>query len=291
MFEKILLILILVLQAVFSGLIFSNSENSFNWEAFSSLIQSGILIVGFFVAYFILKKEILFKKKLDVHEKLTNMLVEGLHKSFYALSPFTMNSFFLEKSNPKDNDDYLTKSLRENSKNLSSKISSLQSDFQIFYEFFQFWKALFSEKIDRESKFLFDLETIFSEDLWEYQRKLSDYSMLSLMKNETDIEKEREDLLLLEKKLSGKSNVLANGLDKFVSDMSREVFSGLFFKDKRTEKRLFDSEIENSNDGDPRVLLTDKGLVYQLYARTAFQKEFGGFKERQSALREFLEKK
>ncbi len=80
------------------------------------------------------------------------MLVEGLHKSFYALSPFTMNSFFLEKSNPKDNDDYLTKSLRENSKNLSSKISSLQSDFQIFYEFFQFWKALFSEKIDRESR-------------------------------------------------------------------------------------------------------------------------------------------
>ncbi len=290
MFEKFLLVLILILQAIFSGLIFSNSESSFNWDAFSSLFQSFVLIFGFFVTYFILTREIFFKKKLDVHEKITNLLVDGLHKSFYALSPFVMNSFFLEKSNPKNKDDYPTKTLQQNSKELSKKISDLQADFQIFYEFFQFWKALFSEKIDRESKFLFDLETIFCEDLWKYQSKLSDYSMLSLMKDGADIEKERKELLSLEEKITGKSNALANGLDKFVSDMSREVFKGLFTKKKNVEKRLFDPEIENSNDGDPRVILTDKGFMYQLYKKTGFQREFGGFKERQQALREFLEK-
>ncbi|MDD2766610.1 MAG: hypothetical protein PHH40_02455 [Candidatus Moranbacteria bacterium] len=291
MFEKILLVLILILQAVFSGLIFSNSESSFNWDAFSSLFQSFVLIFGFFVTYFILTREISFKKKLDVHEKITNLLVDGLHKSFYALSPFVTNSFFLEKSNPKNTDDYPTETLQRNSKELSKKVSNLQADFQIFYEFFQFWKALFSEKIDRESKFLFDLEIIFAEDLLEYQRKLSSYSMLSLMKDEAIIEDERKDLLSLEEKITEKSNALANGLDKFVSDMSREVFKGLFAKKKNVEKRLFDSEIENSNDGDSRVILTEKGFVYQLYKKTDFQREFGGFKERQEELRKFLEQK
>lgn len=291
MLQTILLVLILILQAVFSGLIYANTEGSFDWSAFFSFLQVVAIVVGFFIAYDKLKKEILFKKKLEVHERITNILVDGLHKSFYDLSPFINNSYNLEKSNPKEQDDYSTKTLGENSKHLIQKISSLQSNFQIFSEFFMFWKALFSEKVDKESKFLFDLADIFMEDLWNYHRKLNDYAMLSLMKDEADIEKEKENLLSLEKQISKKSNVFANGLDKLVSDMSREVFSGLFLKNKNTESRLFDPEIENSNDGDPRIFLTDKGFKYQLYKRTDFQKEFGGFKKRRKVLRKFLEQK
>lgn len=291
MLEKILLILILILQAIFSGLIFSNSESSFNWDAFSSLFQSIILIAGFFVGYLILKKEILFKQKLEVHGKLTSVLVEKLSRSLCDVSVSAMNSFFLKSSNPKDKDDYPTKNLREKNKELGKCIGGFQSDFQVFRDLFQFWKALFSEKVDREAKFLSDLEMILCEDLWKYQNKLGDYSMLSLMKDEADIERERKELLFIEENLSRKINVLANGLDKFISDISREVFSKLFVHEKSAENRLFDLEIENSNDGDPRIILTDKGFVYQLYKKTDFQREFGGFKERQQALREFLEKK
>ncbi|MGK2849106.1 MAG: hypothetical protein ACSLEX_03510 [Minisyncoccota bacterium] len=290
MFERSLLILILILQAIFSGLVFAGNESSFNWESLFSFLQIAVVVLGFFWGYYLLKKEISFKKKLEIHAKLTNMLVKGLHESFYWLAPFLMNRFFLEKSNLKDGNDYSTKSLRDNSKELGKKISDFQSDFLRFYEFFQLWKVIFSEKLDRESKFLLDLENIFCEELRTYQGKLMDYSMLSLMKDEATIEKERKELLDLEEKISRKRTALANGLDKFVSDMSREVFSGLFDRKKSVERGLFDPELENANNGDSAVILTDKGFVRQSYQKTAFQKEFGGFKERQRTLREFLEK-
>jgi hypothetical protein len=290
MFEKSLLVLILILQAIFSGLIFAGNESSFNWETLFSFLQIVIIVLGFSWGYILLTKEISFKKKLEIHEMLTSILVNGLHKSFYWLAPFLINRFFLEKSNPKDKDDYSTKSLRDNSKELGKKISDFQSDFLRFYEFFQLWKVLFSEKLDRESKFLFDLENIFCEDLYLYQGKLRDYSMLSLMKDEATIERERKELLDLEEKISRKSTTLANGLDKFVSDMSREVFSGLFDRKKSVERGLFNPELENANNGDSAVILTDKGFVCQPYKKTAFQSEFGGFKERQEKLRKFLEK-
>lgn len=290
MFEKCLLILILILQAIFSGLIFAGNENLFNWDALFSFLQIVVIVLGFSWGYILLTKEIAFKKKLEIHEKLTSMLINGLHESFYWLAPFLMNRFFLKESNPKDGNDYSTKSLKDNSKELSKKISDFQSDFQKFYEFFQLWKVLFSEKLDRKSKFLFDLENIFCEDLYIYQGKLRDYSTLSLMKDEATIERDRKELLDLEEKISRKSTTLANGLDKFVSDMSREVFSGLFDRKKILERGLFDPELENANSGDSAVILTETGFVYRPYKKTAFQSEFGGFKERQEKLRKFLEK-
>ena len=290
MIEKFLLMLILIFQAIFSGLILLGKENSFNWNIFISFLNLLVVVGGLFWGYYKLKKEILFNKKLEIHEKITNMLIGGLNKSFYDLSYSIANPLALKESNPRDKDDFYTKSLKTCSKELIQKIANLQSNFQKFYEFFQFWKALFSEKVDRELKFLFDLETIFGKDLWQYQRKLSEYSMLSLMKDVADIEKERGELLLLEEKISKKNTVLSNGLYKFVSDMSREVFSGLFVKRESIEKRLFDLEIENLNNGDLGIFLTDKGFKYQFYKKTAFQEEFGGFKEREKKLRTFLEK-
>ncbi|MFA7209372.1 MAG: hypothetical protein WC120_03720 [Parcubacteria group bacterium] len=291
MFEKSLLVLILFLQAIFSGLIFLNKETALNWNNVVSSLNLFLVIGGLLFGYYKLKKEIKFKKKLEIHGKLTSMLVQGLHKSFYALAPFVNNSFSLKKSNPKNKDDFFTNRLKENSKNLIEKISVIQSDFQVFYEFFQFWKALFSEKVDRESKFLFDLEIIFSDDLGGYQMKLSSYSMLSLMKDTAEIEKERIYLLALEEKISKESTALANGLDKFVSDMSREVFNGLYSKNKNVENRLFNLEIENSNDGDQMIILTENGFEYRACEKTSFHKKFGGFKERQEKLRNFLEQK
>lgn len=291
MIEKSLLILILILQALFTGLIISNNEHFFNWESFTSLFQSIVLVVGFFVGYFLLQKEILFNRRLQVHEKLTNMLIEGIHRSFYALSPYIFNAFAIEKSNPKNKDDYFTKQLQDHRKELIQKVSNLRSDILIFYEFFQSWKLLFSEKLHNELKFLFDLETIFGEDLWEYQMKLSDYAMLSLMKEVSEIEKEKKELLFLEERVRAKSNILANGLDKFISDMSQEVFKGLLIDRRKTESNPFSLELENLNNSDSILLLTEKGFVYEPYKKTSFQNKFGGFKERRKKLRKFLEAK
>lgn len=51
MLEKILLVLILILQAVLSGLVFAGNESSFNWETLFSFLQIVVIGLGFFIAY------------------------------------------------------------------------------------------------------------------------------------------------------------------------------------------------------------------------------------------------
>jgi hypothetical protein len=288
--EKILLILILILQVIFSGIVFAGNESSFNWDAVFSLIQVIVVICGFFWGYHLLKREISFKKRLEVHEKLTDILVKEVHESFYLLGALTSNHFSLENSNPRNKDDHQTNSLKDTSERLMKEKSNFDERFQKFSELFQCWKFLFSEKIERESKFLVDLKYIYSEDLRDYWEKLMEYSKMSLLKDDSVIAEEKKVLCNLEKKLSNKNIVLANGLDKFVADISRATFGVLLASQKDGGNRLFDLELENANDGDPMVILTEKGFVRQPYKKTRFQVEFGGFKERQQALREFLEK-
>lgn len=290
MFEKVLLLLILFLQAVFSGLIFLNKETSFNWSNFVSFLNLLFVVIGLFWGYYKLKKEIVFKKKLDVYEKITNMLVLDLHRSFYEISPHIINSFALKNSNPKKVDDFNTKNLQKTSREIIKIISNFQSNFQIFFEFFQTWKALFSKKVDYESKFLFDLETIFYKDLNDYQMKLSDYSFLGLGKSESEIEEEKSKLVNFESNLLEKSSILSNALDKFIFDMAREVFHGLYKNKPVEEKRLFESEIENMKDNDYHIFLTENGFKKEIYKQTNFQKRFGDFKQREANLREYIEK-
>lgn len=290
MFERVLLVLILFLQAVFSGLIFLNKEMSFNWGGFISILNLLLVIGGLFWGYYKLKKEIIFKKKLDVYEKITNMLVLNLHRSFYELSPYIINSFSVKNSNPKKADDYNTKNLQKTSREIIKIISNFQSNFQIFFEFFQVWKALFSKKVDYESKFLFDLETIFHKELNDYQIKLSDYSYLGLGKSELEIEEKKLKLINFESNLLEKSAILSNALDKFIFDMAREVFHGLYKNKPAEKKRLFESEIENMKDNDYHIILTENGFKKEAYRQTDFQKKFGGFKERETILEDYLRK-
>lgn len=290
MFEKMLLILILFLQAIFSGLIFLNKETSFNWSSFASFLNLLFVVIGLFWGYYKLKKEIIFKKKLDVYEKITNMLVADLHRSFYELAPFINNIYMLENSDSKKLDDYSTKDLQKTSREMIYKTSNFQTNFQVFFEFFQVWKALFSKKVDYESKFLFDLGTVFYKEVTIYQRELNDYSYLGLGKNEAELQKDKRGLIELESSLSKKSVILSNALDKFIFDMAKEVFHGLYRNKPEEKKRLFGLEIENMKDNDSHIFLTETGLKKEAYRQTDFQKQFGGFKEREASLKRYLDK-
>jgi hypothetical protein len=292
MLENFLFIVMLILQAALFGLILSNDGGVVDLSIFASVTQSLILIIGLFVGYFLLKEEIKFKKRLEVHDRVTDILINKLYRSFNVISNITDNSYYIKKSDPRKLDDYPTTYLKKRvgESGLIKEISDFQSSFLMFYEFFEFWKALFSKEIDREMKFLFDLEIILNDDLWSYQRKLSDYSLLSLTKEPKEIEKERKNLLLLGEDINRKVEVLSNGLTKFVLDISKEIFKGLFRSKKDEENRLFKLELENANNKDPLVVLTEKGFKTLPYKKTVFQEEFGESRERRKSLRIFLDK-
>jgi|GEM_PF-4364320 len=279
--QTILLFIILFLQVLFSGMVFLNNEN-INISTSLAFLNVIILLLVIFFGFHKLKKEIIFKKRIDIYEKITDSALKKVVNSFLDLTPFINNSYAIGKFNLFEKNDYFTELLRKNQKELAKNTFIFYAEVGKFFNFFKFWKAFFSEKIDNESKFLYDLVSVFYKDLLKYNDVLRD----CLFDMEKFDEKKRSNLLEIDNKVFKNSSITCNALDKFVLDMSREVFDELYNKKEST--RLFSLEIENLDNDDSLPLLTMNGIKKEKYKKTEFQIKFGGFKKRENDLCEFL---
>lgn len=287
MFDKLLLIIILFFQMILTGIIYANVETDFNFEIFFQIVQIFLIGFGFFWGYKLLKKEIQSNRRLAVYEKLSDILVEKLHASLYELGPSLLEKFYIEKSNPKNSDDYHTNILRDNSKKLSSSVSKFSADLQFYYEYFEIWDSLFSKKVRNEIKFIFDLGSILSDQIWKYQRILSLYAYTSLLKSKKDIECEKKNLISMESDISKMITVFSNGLNKLSLDIKEDITKDLDLKNLFKDKH-FSLELENSNNGDKGIFLTENGFEYGTYQKTKFQEKYGGFQERRLKLKKMI---
>lgn len=249
------------------------------------LVTAVISIFAIWFTFHKLKKEIIFKRRLDIYEKVTDRLI-GLYEIYFEFTPFTNNEINIKEFNPKRQDDLYGKHINEANHKLIKVNSEFGEKFQELYTFLEMWKAIFSKNMDYELKFLYDLGCIFYEKVDEYRNALSDLVYLSAMMSNEEIIKLKKKLLKLDKEVNKLSTCLSNALGKFIFDLGEEVF-GEFCK-KSDKKRLFSLEIENTGEGIDLPILTPGGFEIKKIRKSEFQKEFGVGRERQEKIREII---
>jgi hypothetical protein len=140
-------------------------------------------------------------------------------------------------------------------------------------ELFQAWRPLFSKKVDYESKFLFKIAMALYNEVDNYQRALDVVLFPCVNKANGELNFEKKQIAEIEVRIGEKADLFANAIEKFILDMNKEVFEGLYKKED--EQRLFSLEIENLKNGDKFDILTECGIERKKYKKTDFQEEFG----------------
>jgi len=273
----ILLITVLFLQVVFLVLVFLGKEITFDMATFASIFGSVLTIFGWWAVYHFgfkkSKKEIGIQQKMNIYERIINQNTEKVLESYYQIFALTMNETELQECNLRDEKDFRRKMLRDNSRQLMTAQKDFWKNFQVMNDLFQAWKPLFSKKVDYESKFLFEVAWVLYDEIGIYQRMLENIFLFYVNKDDKELNIEKKEIIKIESRISEKSDLFANAIDKFILDMSREVFEGLYKKED--EQRLFSLEIENLKEGDKFNILTEEGIKKKEYRKTEFQKKYG----------------